>query len=58
MIPFTLAVILWLLLGFIFTIHYTKKVRKFILTEQKKAIYCAHGDFTASGVYAIYRELE
>ncbi|WP_234471626.1 DUF6216 family protein [Erwinia sp. S43] len=58
MIPFTLAVILWLLLGFIFTIYYTKKVRKFILMEQKKAIYCAHGDFSATGVYAIYQEIE
>lgn len=58
MAPFTLMVIMWLLLGFTFTVYYTQKVRKFILIEQKKAIHCAYGDFSTSGIYAIYRELE
>ena len=50
--------LLWLLSGFILTIHYTNKVRHFILLEQKKAIHCVLGDFTATGCYAIYQELE
>ena len=50
--------LLWLLSGFLFTIYYTNKVRRFILLEQKKAIQCVQGDFTTTECYAIYQELE
>lgn len=33
--PTTIFILLWISLGFILTIHYSKKVRKYILTEQK-----------------------
>ncbi|MDI0345089.1 DUF6216 family protein [Raoultella ornithinolytica] len=50
--------LLWLLLGFMLMIHYTNKVRHFILLEQQKAINCVQGSFAATGIYAIYQELE
>jgi hypothetical protein len=50
--------LLWLLLGFMLMIHYTNKVRHFILLEQQKAIHCVQGSFAATGIYAIYQELE
>lgn len=57
-VPLTMLVLLWISLGFILTIYYSNKVRKYILTEQKKAIHCAHGEFKAEGIYAIYHELD
>jgi hypothetical protein len=50
--------LLWLLLGFMLMIHYTNKVRHFILLEQQKAIHCVQSSFAATGIYAIYQELE
>ncbi|HED3217614.1 TPA: hypothetical protein R4079_002558, partial [Raoultella ornithinolytica] len=50
--------LLWLLLGFMLMIHYINKVRHFILLEQQKAIHCVQGSFAATGIYAIYQELE
>lgn len=58
MVPLTMIVLLWLTLGFIFTIHYSGKVRKYILNEQKKAIHCAYGEFKPEGIYTIYQELD
>lgn len=56
--PTTIFILLWLSLGFMLTMYYSKKVRKYILTEQKSAIYWANGEFKAEGIYAIYQELE
>lgn len=56
--PMTMFILLWLSLGFMLTIHYSKKVRKYILTEQKNAIHWANGEFKAEGIYSIYQELE
>lgn len=50
--------LLWLLLGFMLMIHYTNKVRHFILLEQQKAFNCDPGQLAATGIYAIYQELE
>ncbi len=50
--------LLWLLSGLILMIHYTNKVRHFILLEQQKAIHCVQGNFETTGIYAIYQELE
>ncbi|WP_330983498.1 MULTISPECIES: DUF6216 family protein [Enterobacterales] len=57
-IPITLLALLWLPLSFIFTIYYSGKVRKYILTEQEKAIHCVHGEFKKKGIYEIYQELD
>lgn len=54
----TIFILLWIFLGFILTIYYFKKVRKYILTEQKNAIYWAYGEFKTEGIYLIYYELE
>jgi hypothetical protein len=51
-------ILLWLSIGLMLTIHYSKKARKYILTEQKNAILWANGEFKAEGIYAIYQELE
>ncbi|EEQ2895439.1 hypothetical protein F8546_003133 [Escherichia coli] len=56
--PMTIFILLWLSLGFMLTIHYSKKVRKYILTEQKSAIHWANGEFKTEGIYSIYQELE
>ncbi|WP_436856968.1 DUF6216 family protein [Citrobacter tructae] len=56
--PIIIFTLLWLSLGFMLTIHYSKKVRKYILTEQKSAIHWANGEFKAEGIYSIYQELE
>ncbi|MEM0653031.1 DUF6216 family protein [Klebsiella huaxiensis] len=56
--PTTMFILLWISLGLILTIHYSKKVRKYILTEQKNAIHWANGEFKAEGIYAIYQELD
>ena len=56
--PTTIFILLWISLGFILTIHYSKKVRKYILTEQKNAIHWAYGEFKTEGIYSIYQELE
>ncbi|EJC0214624.1 hypothetical protein MXZ45_004731 [Salmonella enterica] len=56
--PISTFTLLWFSLGFMLTIHYSKKVRKHILTEQKSAIYWANGEFKAEGIYSIYHELE
>lgn len=57
-VPLTMFILLWLPLGFMLTIHYSRKVRRYILNEQKKAIHCAHGEFKTEGIYAIYQELD
>lgn len=49
--------LLWLMSGFWLMIHYTNKVRRFILLEQQKAIHCVQGNFAPTGIYAIYQEL-
>lgn len=51
-------ILLWLSMGLMLTIHYSRKVRKYILTEQKNAILWVNGEFKAEGIYAIYQELE
>ncbi|MCR0997658.1 DUF6216 family protein [Serratia rubidaea] len=56
--PATMFILLWLSLGFMLTIHYSKKARKYILTEQKNAIHWANGEFKKEGIYAIYQELD
>lgn len=56
--PITIFILLWLSLGFMLTIHYSRKVRKYILTEQKNAIHWANGEFKVEGIYSIYKELE
>lgn len=56
--PTTIFILLWLSIGFMLTIHYSKKARKYILTEQKNAIHWAKGEFKAEGIYAIYQELD
>lgn len=56
--PTTMFILLWISLGLMLTIHYSKKVRKYILTEQKKAIHWANGEFKAEGIYEIYQELD
>lgn len=56
--PMTMFILLWLSLGFMLTIHYSKKVRKYILTEQKHAIHWANGEFKTEGIYSIYQELD
>lgn len=56
--PITIFILLWLSLGFMLTLHYSKKVRKYILTEQKNAIHWANGEFKAEGIYSIYQEVE
>lgn len=56
--PMTMFILLWLSLGLMLTIHYSKKVRKYILTQQKNAIHWANGEFKAEGIYAIYQELD
>jgi hypothetical protein len=48
----------WMILSLILSIIYSQKVRRYILTEQKKAIHCAYGEFKEEGIYAIYRELD
>jgi hypothetical protein len=48
----------WMILGLILSLIYSQKVRRYILAEQRKAIHCAHGEFRAEGIYAIYQELE
>lgn len=57
-VPMTLFILLWLTLGFMLTIHYSKKVRKYILIEQRNAIHWVYGEFKAEGIYSIYQELE
>ncbi|EFE08632.1 DUF6216 family protein [Citrobacter youngae] len=57
-VPMAIFILLWLSLGLMLTIHYSKKVRKYILTEQKSAIHWANGEFKSEGIYAIYQELE
>lgn len=57
-VPITMFILLWITLGFALNIHYSKKVRKYILTEQKKAIHYAHGEFRTKGIYKVYQELE
>lgn len=56
--PTILFILLWLTLGVMLTTHYSKKVRKYILTEQKNAIHWAKGEFKTEGIYSIYKELE
>lgn len=56
--PTTIFILFWLSLGFMLTIHYSKKARKYILTEQKNAIHWVNGEFKAEGIYAIYQELD
>lgn len=56
--PTAIFILLWITLGVMLTIYYSKKVRKYILTEQKTAIHWVHGDFKAEGIYSIYQELE
>ncbi|HGL4204033.1 TPA: DUF6216 family protein [Citrobacter farmeri] len=56
--PTTIFILFWLSLGFMLTIYYSKKARKYILTEQKKAIHWVNGEFKAEGIYAIYQELD
>lgn len=56
--PMGMFILLWLSMGLMLTIHYSKKARKYILTEQKNAILWANGEFKAEGIYAIYQELE
>lgn len=58
LVPIIIFFLLWISLGLMLTIHYSKKVRKYILTEQKSAIHWANGEFKAEGIYSIYQELE
>ncbi|BDH45942.1 hypothetical protein TUM12370_19860 [Salmonella enterica subsp. enterica serovar Choleraesuis] len=57
-VPVVELFLMWLTLGFIFSCHYSVKVRRFILAEQKKAIECVKGEFEPAGIYSVYLELE
>ncbi|HEY3984255.1 DUF6216 family protein [Cedecea sp.] len=58
MVPFVEFVLLWMAAGIVFNIYYSKKTRRYILLEQKKAIEYAMGHFPKSGTYAVYLEVD
>ncbi len=57
-IPTIILFLLWISSSLVLTNYYSKRVRKYILTEQKNAIQWVKGEFKVEGVYLIYQELE